>query len=38
MPSIRAKQFGEPFPDAMGEVATVGVRLRLRLWDLMARE
>jgi hypothetical protein len=38
MPSIRAKQFGEPFPDAMGEVATVGVRLRLRLWDRMARE
>jgi hypothetical protein len=38
MPSTRAKRFREPRPDAMGEVASIGVRLRLQLWDRMARE
>jgi hypothetical protein len=38
MPSTRAKRFREPLPDAMGEAASIGVRLKLQLWDRMARQ
>lgn len=38
MISIKARRFDQPLPDATGEVARIGARVREQLWRRMARE
>src|SRR5262249_61123362 len=38
MQHTEEKRFEEPFPVASGEVPSIGVRVRQRLWEQMARE
>jgi hypothetical protein len=38
MPSTQARRSDEPLSDAIGEVTGIGVGLRQRLWEQMARE